>query len=78
MMKETYTLLETAETDQSGHSYTGYGIALCNPSGTESSSQTSVPDLFLDRQRAEAFVRLCNEEDVEPCHLLDVIQNCLA
>lgn len=38
----------------------------------------SVPDVFTDEQCAKQFIQRCNDFDLDPIHLNDVIENCLA
>ncbi len=37
----------------------------------------SVPDIFTDGQSAEQFVNLCNQLQLAPIHLRDVIEDVL-
>lgn len=71
-------MIETEEQDEQGHAYIGYGIEAWSDSGTERIRLHRVPDLFVFRDRCEAFVRMCNEEEVTSFHLLEVIDNILA
>ncbi len=73
-----YEMIETEEKDEQGHAYIGYGIEAWSVSGTEQALLYRVSDLFICRERCEAFVRMCNEEEVASFHLLEVIDNILA
>lgn len=73
-----YEMIQTEETDEQGNAYTGYGIEAWIGSGTERVRLHRVPDLFLSLARCEEFVQMCNEEEVAPFHLLEVIDNILA
>lgn len=37
----------------------------------------SIPNVFLDLKKAESFVVLCNSEELELVHLMDVIEDIL-
>ncbi len=73
-----YEMIVTEEQDERGNTYTGYGIVAWSVSGTEQILLHRVPDLFVCRERCEAFVRMCNEQEVASFHLLEVIDNILA
>lgn len=73
-----YEMIETEERDEQGHAYIGYGIEAWCGSGTERVRLHRVPDLFVSSDRCEAFVRMCNEEEVASFHFLEVIDNILA
>ncbi len=73
-----YEMIITEEVDEQKHAYIGYGIEAWCDSGTERIRLHRVPDLFVCRERCEAFVRMCNEEQVASFHLLEVIDNLLA
>lgn len=73
-----YIMIITEETDIYGNTYTGYGIEAWSGSGTEQKRLHRVPDLFISRARCEQFVQMCNEEEVAPFHLPEIIDNILA
>lgn len=73
-----YEMIITEETNEQGNTYTGYGIEAWDSSGAEQRRLHRVPDLFVSRSRCEQFVQMCNEEEVAPFHLLEVIDNILA
>lgn len=73
-----YTMIVTEEQNELGHAYTGYGIEAWYGSGTEQKRLHRVPDLFVSREQCERFVQMCNDEQVAPFHLLEVIDNLLA
>ena len=78
MMDCHYEMIETEETDVYGRTYVGYGIEAWSGDGAGRTRLYQVPDLFTDRPRCMAFVRMCNEEEVASFHLLEVIDNLLA
>ena len=73
-----YKMIITEETNEQGNTYTGYGIEAWDSSGAEQRRLHRVPDLFVSCTRCEQFVQMCNEEEVAPFHLLEVIDNILA
>ena len=75
LMHCVYKMIVTKEQDEQGRCYIGYGI---EASGTERQLLQRVPDLFMDRDRGEQFVNLCNIEEVDIIHLFEVIDNALA
>ena len=77
-MRCYYTLTETVERDEQGHAYIGYGIEAWCGSGAERKLLHRLPDLFVSRERGQAFVDLCNREQVASFHLLEIIDNFLA
>ena len=56
--------------DEENITRTVYGIDL-------PSENISVKDVFCNRKEAEAFIKLCNDLDLSPLHLHDVIQDVL-
>lgn len=78
-MDIVYNMITTEETDAWGRTYIGYGIEEWRISHDGMRTRLHrVPDLFSDRAQCESFVRMCNEEEVAPFHLLEVIDNLLA
>ncbi len=52
-----------------------YGIDVLTQTG---SVYCSIPDIFLDKARAEALAARCNAGALDPIHLPDVVQDALA
>ncbi len=73
-----YKMSVTTQQNEEGKSYIGYGIEAWVGSGTEQDLLLRVPDVFLDRCRAEQFIALCNTQEVDSVHLFEVIDNALA
>lgn len=65
-----YQLRSDTILDDECVSHTVYGIDL-------PSENISVADVFCNRKEAEAFIKLCNDLDLSPLHLHDVIQDVL-
>ena len=57
--------------DEDDNEFTVYGITAQNESGE---SIESIPDIFFDKNRAEKFVYLCNEQKVPLAHLMLVAE----
>ena len=70
MTVERYILREDRLLDENGQEYVGFGIDY--PEG-----RISIPDIFLDRSKAENLVKTCNDLDLSPIHLHDVIEDVL-
>ena len=73
-MLYTYRMREDTIHDEDGKKYTVYGIEAINSNGE---ILESYPDIFFDRQKAESFVNLCNENDVELVYLAYVVEDAL-
>lgn len=69
-----YSLAEGVFTDEEGLTHKTYGISAKDFNGH---IFASFPNIFLDKQNAETLVNLCNENKLELCHLLDVIEDVL-
>ena len=67
---KTYQLRSDTILDDEGTSHIVYGIDL-------PSENVSVKDVFCNRKEAEAFIKTCNDLDLSPLHLHDVIQDVL-
>jgi len=74
-----YETIATEESDAWGRPYVGYGVEAWQVAeGGSRKLLHRVPDVFPDRERAEGFVQMCNDEEVAPFHLLEIIDNVLA
>ena len=73
-MPYTYRLREDAIHDEEGKEYIVYGIEAVN---REKKILSSFSDIFFDKQKAEAFVSLCNECKLELIHLADVVDDAI-
>ncbi|MBQ9082251.1 MAG: hypothetical protein IJY28_01985 [Clostridia bacterium] len=70
----TYRVRTDIYTDEIGKSHTVYGIELADHDRVV----VTVPDLFFKQDQAEAFAELCNRCELDPMHLMEVIDNELA
>lgn len=70
MTVERYILREDKLLDENGQEYISFGIDYPE-------ERISIPDIFLERAKAEIFVKTCNDLDLSPIHLQDVIQDVL-
>lgn len=55
--------------------YTTFGICVYNDKTNE--TVCCVSDVFLEKERATEFVRICNESNLDIVHLPSVIENYL-
>lgn len=65
-----YILRSDTVLDDQGASHTVYGVNV-------PTEQIAVKDLFYQKAEAKAFVKKCNELDLSPLHLPDVIDDIL-
>ena len=61
--------------DECGTAVAVYGVAAYTAAGQ---LLCAVPDLFFDREKAAAFVRLCRVEQPQPAALLELAEDALA
>lgn len=54
-------------------SYIAYGIAVCFKS--TNIILISISDVFLEKEKAEKLVELCNKNNLEPIHLREVVED---
>lgn len=54
-------------------SYIAYGIAVCFKS--TNIIIISISDVFLEKEKAEKLVELCNKNNLEPIHLREVVED---
>ncbi len=73
-MSYTYRLRVDTIHDEYGKEYIVYGIEAVDFNGK---ILQSFPDIFFDKQKAEAFVNLCNESNLELIHLADAVNDVL-
>ena len=73
-MKITYCLRTDKVFDEDGVLHTVYGIEAFTKSKHK---VASVADVFFNKQKAEDFIRLCNELKLSLVHLPDVIEDVL-
>jgi len=73
-MKITYDLRTENVYDEDGALHTVYGIeAFTN----KKAKVTSIADVFFDKQKAEEFIKLCNDLKLSLVHLPDVMEDVL-
>ena len=65
-----YKITQDLVTDENGQTDTAFGIEYPE-------EDLYIPDVFLDRERAEEFVALCNKLDLSPLHIFDVLEDIL-
>lgn len=74
-MTFTYCVRKDTIRDEERKDHTVYGIEAVDSKGEILSSFS---DLFFDRQKAESFVRLCNESGLSLIHLSGAVEDALA
>ena len=72
-MTYTYGLRFDIVTDEDGRLIPVYGITAFNCATMQ--IERSIPDVFFDRQEAEHFVSLCNQNGLSILHLQDVAED---
>lgn len=75
-MIEFYTVKESLYREEVG-SFTAYGIGVCENNPCKRETLEYIPDVFLDKQKAERFVVMCNRLQLDPLHLLDVVEDAI-
>ena len=60
--------------ERSGAAFTVYGVEVVNAGGAV---LAGYPDVFWDREKAAAFVAWCNDNDVEPVLLPDLVADAI-
>lgn len=58
-------------------SYTAYGITAFCVQGTQEIEVSHISDVFLNDKKACDFAQSCTQYQLDPIHLMDVIQNAL-
>lgn len=73
-MQVKYILRADTVTDEDNREHLVYGITAVD---TRGNVLESYEDIFFDKQKAEEFIELCNEEKLELVHLENVIEDVL-
>ena len=76
-MFEYYTVKESFCAEDAG-TYAAYGIGVCEISPSSRKTLRYIPNVFLDRQRAEQLAETCNRLKLDPLHFLDVVQDAVS
>lgn len=63
-----FKLIETKIKDDTGKAWATYGISY---------NDTMIKDISIDKAKIEKLVSLCNELDLSPKHIYDVIEDFL-
>ena len=74
-MTYTYCMRKDTVHDEKENAYTVYGIDAISAAGE---TLSSFPDLFFDEQKAEHFVRLCNEGGLSLLHFANAVEDAVA
>ncbi len=57
--------------------YTAYGVLIYRTAAKEKALIAKISDVTTDLERAEKLILLCNNEQVEPIHFNDVMEDVL-
>lgn len=76
-MIEYYTVEESFYTEEAG-SFTAYGIGVCENDQCSRKTLRYIPDVFLDRPKAERLAAMCNHLKLDPLHLPDVVEDAVS
>ena len=76
-MIEYYTVKESFYTEEVG-SFTAYGIGVCENNQCFRKTLRYIPNVFLDRQKAERLAAMCNRLKLDPLHLFDVVEDAVS
>ena len=70
----TYRVRNDIILDEERQAHTVYGIEAI---GTDGEILSSFPDVFSDKQKAECFAGLCNDEGLSLIHLQNAVEDAL-
>lgn len=73
-MIEFYTVKESLYSEEAG-SFTAYGIGVCENDQCKKKILEYIPNIFLDKQKAEQLVAKCNRLQLDPLHLFNVVED---
>ena len=74
VMKQLFRMREDVTVGETGEAFTVYGVEVVNAGGEV---LAGYPDVFWDREKAAAFVAWCNDNDVEPVLLPDLVADAI-
>ena len=73
-MIEYYTNKESFYAEGVG-TFTAYGIGVRENNQCDKKTLEYIPNVFLDRQKAERLAAMCNHLKLDPLHLFDVVED---
>lgn len=76
-MIEYYTNQESFYAEGVG-SFTAYGIGVREDNQSSKITLQYIPNVFLDRQKAERLAAMCNYLKLDPLHLFDVVEDAVS
>ena len=76
-MIEYYTNQESFYAEGVGP-FTAYGIGVREKNPCNQTTLQYIPNVFLDRQKAERLVAMCNYLKLDPLHLFDVVEDAVS
>lgn len=71
-MQVKYTLRTDILNDENNQKHTVYGITALDSFGNV---LETIEDIFSNKEKAEEFIELCNEEKLELIHLQNVVDD---
>ena len=63
-----YAVFEVRRVLEGSQEYTGYGICIAD-------SSARISDISSERSVAEELVSILNSEDVDPVHMMDIVED---
>ncbi len=76
-MRYRYTIIKGNYISEEGQKYVAYGVVLFKKHTKGFVAVRVVQDVFFEHKKAKDFVGLCNQNELSPIHLDDVIEDIL-
>ena len=76
-MIEYYTNRESFYAEGVG-TFTAYGIGVRENDPCSGKTLNYIPNVFLDRQKAERLAAMCNHLKLDPLHFFDVVEDAVS
>jgi len=70
-----YCIIKGLYNNEENHKYISYGIVLFEIKNGKFVANRLLHDIFLDRQKAKDFIKLCNDNELSLIHLNDVLED---
>lgn len=70
-----YCIVKGLYINEENQRYISYGIVLFKNKNGKFAAIRLLHDIFLDHQKAKDFVKLCNDNELSPIHLNDVLED---
>lgn len=75
MCKYLFTVREDTVLFEEDNTYIAYGIDIWEERENTRYCVKTISDVFLCREKAEKFVKFCNENDISLIHIDDIIED---